>query len=136
MIPVNTDEICAAIKDIFEDTRGIAEPAGALGVAGLTRWSRAPARATASWSRSGGEPTSIASVTSASAPRPGRTPGAAGGPHSGGERQLPALLRRARQPCDHQFNYRYSVESPTADIFVGLKVSAGDADRRALIASL
>jgi len=35
-----------------------------------------------------------------------------------------------------EFNYRYSAESPTADIFVGLKVSAGDADRRALIASL
>ena len=30
--------ICAAIKDIFEDTRSIAEPAGALGVAGLKRY--------------------------------------------------------------------------------------------------
>ncbi|NCF83164.1 MAG: threonine ammonia-lyase, biosynthetic [Proteobacteria bacterium] len=35
---VSTDEICAAIKDIFEDTRSIAEPAGALGVAGLKRY--------------------------------------------------------------------------------------------------
>jgi len=32
---VNTDEICAAVKDIFEDTRSIAEPAGALALAGL-----------------------------------------------------------------------------------------------------
>ena len=32
---VSTDEICAAIKDIFDDTRSIAEPAGALAVAGL-----------------------------------------------------------------------------------------------------
>jgi threonine dehydratase len=31
---VSTDEICAAIKDVFEDTRSILEPAGALGVAG------------------------------------------------------------------------------------------------------
>jgi threonine dehydratase len=31
---VGTDEICAAIKDVFEDTRSILEPAGALGVAG------------------------------------------------------------------------------------------------------
>ncbi|MBS4097862.1 MAG: threonine ammonia-lyase, biosynthetic [Sulfuricella sp.] len=34
VILVNTDEICAAIKDVFEDTRSILEPAGALGVAG------------------------------------------------------------------------------------------------------
>jgi len=34
-ILVDTDEICAAIKDVFEDTRSILEPAGALGVAGL-----------------------------------------------------------------------------------------------------
>jgi len=35
---VTTDEICAAIKDIFEDTRSIAEPAGALSVAGLKKY--------------------------------------------------------------------------------------------------
>jgi threonine dehydratase len=34
MILVNTDQICAAIKDVFEDTRTILEPAGALAVAG------------------------------------------------------------------------------------------------------
>ena len=38
VILVSTDEICAAIKDIYEDTRSIAEPAGALGVAGLKRY--------------------------------------------------------------------------------------------------
>ena len=43
----STDEICAAIQDIFEDTRAIAEPAGALAVAGLKqlRGARAAARA-------------------------------------------------------------------------------------------
>ena len=35
VITVSIDEICAAVKDIFEDTRVIAEPAGALAVAGL-----------------------------------------------------------------------------------------------------
>jgi threonine dehydratase len=35
MIVANTDEICAAVKDIFEDTRVISEPAGALSLAGL-----------------------------------------------------------------------------------------------------
>jgi threonine dehydratase len=38
VIIVNTDEICAAIKDLFEDTRSIAEPAGALAVAGLKKY--------------------------------------------------------------------------------------------------
>ncbi len=38
MILVDTDEICAAMKDIFEDTRTVVEPAGALGVAGAKRW--------------------------------------------------------------------------------------------------
>src|SRR5690606_17267123 len=32
------DEICAAIKDIFDDTRVIAEPAGALSVAGIRKY--------------------------------------------------------------------------------------------------
>ena len=35
MIIVDNDAICAAIKDVFEDTRSILEPAGALAVAGL-----------------------------------------------------------------------------------------------------
>lgn len=38
VILVNTDEICAAIKDIYDDTRAIAEPAGALAVAGLKKY--------------------------------------------------------------------------------------------------
>lgn len=38
VITVTTDEICAAVKDIFEDTRAIAEPAGALALAGLKRY--------------------------------------------------------------------------------------------------
>ncbi|SCU89035.1 LAMI_0D12178g1_1 [Lachancea mirantina] len=38
VVLVNTDEICAAVKDIFEDTRSIVEPSGALGVAGLKKF--------------------------------------------------------------------------------------------------
>lgn len=38
VITANTDEICAAIKDIFDDTRSIAEPAGALALAGLKKY--------------------------------------------------------------------------------------------------
>jgi threonine dehydratase len=35
VITVGTDEICAAVRDIFEDTRAIPEPSGAVGLAGL-----------------------------------------------------------------------------------------------------
>ena len=38
VITVSTDEICAAIKDIFDDTRAICEPAGALAVAGMKKY--------------------------------------------------------------------------------------------------
>jgi len=38
MVVVSNDEICAAIKDIFEDRRSILEPAGALAYAGLKRY--------------------------------------------------------------------------------------------------
>ena len=38
MVLVDTDEICAAIKDVFEDTRVVLEPAGALAIAGAKAW--------------------------------------------------------------------------------------------------
>ena len=38
MILVDTDAICAAIKDVFEDTRSILEPAGALAIAGAKEY--------------------------------------------------------------------------------------------------
>ncbi|KAK3689909.1 putative threonine protein [Podospora appendiculata] len=38
MVNVTTDEACAAIRDMFEDTRSILEPAGALALAGLKKW--------------------------------------------------------------------------------------------------
>ena len=41
VVRVTNDEICAAIKDVFDDTRTIMEPAGALAVAGLKTWAGA-----------------------------------------------------------------------------------------------
>jgi len=38
MLRVDTDAICAAIKDVFEDTRSVLEPAGALALAGLKQY--------------------------------------------------------------------------------------------------
>ena len=41
IVLVDTDEICAAIKDIFDDSRAIAEPSGAVALAGLKTWAAA-----------------------------------------------------------------------------------------------
>jgi len=41
VVRVTTDEACAAIKDVFQDTRSILEPAGALAVAGLKQYAAA-----------------------------------------------------------------------------------------------
>jgi len=38
IVTVDTDQICAGIRDIFEDTRSIVEPAGALAVAGAKKY--------------------------------------------------------------------------------------------------
>src|SRR5206468_631156 len=38
VIRVDTDATCAALKDVFEDTRSILEPAGALAIAGVKAW--------------------------------------------------------------------------------------------------
>jgi threonine dehydratase len=38
VVLVTNDEICAAIKDVFDDTRSVLEPAGALSVAGMRAW--------------------------------------------------------------------------------------------------
>jgi threonine dehydratase len=39
VVTVDTDAICAAIKDVFQDTRSILEPAGALAIAGMKKYS-------------------------------------------------------------------------------------------------
>lgn len=38
IVTVTTDELCTAIRDIFEDTRTVVEPSGALAVAGIRRY--------------------------------------------------------------------------------------------------
>ena len=38
IVLVDTDAICAALKDVFEDTRSVLEPAGALAIAGAKAW--------------------------------------------------------------------------------------------------
>jgi threonine dehydratase len=75
VITASTDEMCAAIKDIFEDTRSIAEPAGALALAGLKKYVEREGSGTSTCWRSSAAPTptSIACATSPSARRSAST---------------------------------------------------------------
>ena len=38
IVLADVDQICAAVKDLFEDTRAVAEPSGALSVAGMKNY--------------------------------------------------------------------------------------------------
>jgi threonine dehydratase len=134
-VSVSTDAICAAMKSIFEDTRSIVEPAGALGVAGLQSFPLPPnARAVAICSGANmtferlqqvAERTLIGSgkealLAIAIPERPG------------------ALQAFCRRIVSHrnitEFSYRLRKRS-TAQILVGLSIASQD-DRRSLLDSL
>jgi threonine dehydratase len=119
--------LCAAIKDIFQDTRSIVEPAGALGVAGLKQY-------VATHKCKGQTFVAIACGANMNfdrlrfvAERPSRR--AARSPvrrhHPRGARQLPPLLRAGGPRSVTEFNYRIS-DTRQAHVFVGVSISKPD----------
>jgi threonine dehydratase len=138
VILVSTDEMCAAIKDIYEDTRAIAEPAGALGVAGLKRWVE----------RESAHGRTLVAIESGANLNFDRLRYISERTETGAHAEvllavtIPEEKGSFRRFCGvlhdrsiTEFNYRYS-DPQRADIFVGLKVNAGDAERRHLIEDL
>jgi threonine dehydratase len=138
VILVTTDEICAAIKDIYEDTRSIAEPAGALGVAGLKRYVE----------REHPRERTLVTIESGANLNFDRLRYISERTETGAHAEvllavtIPEQKGSFRRFCGAlgersitEFNYRYS-DAARADIFVGLKVRAGDAERQQLIAEL
>jgi len=128
VMTVSTDEICAAVKDIFEDTRAIAEPAGALAVAGMKKYalqhriSGAAMAATVSGANTNfdrlryiSERTEIGerreAVLSVTIPE---RPGA-----------FRAFCNAIGKRNVTEFNYRYETAA-AARVFVGLTVTPGD----------
>ncbi|MDF7807821.1 threonine ammonia-lyase, biosynthetic [Pontiellaceae bacterium B12219] len=138
VITVSTDEMCAAIKDIFDDTRSIAEPAGALALAGLKKYvdQNSCAGKTLIAIDSGAntnfdrlryisERTEIGekreAIISVTIPeRPGSF-----------KKFCAALARRNIT----EFNYRYA-DAKAAKIFVGVQVSPEHNDREELVTGL
>jgi threonine dehydratase len=138
VITVSTDEICAAVKDIFEDSRAIAEPAGALAVAGMKKYaaehqvSGATMAATVSGANTNfdrlryiSERTEIGErrevVLSVTIPE---RPGA-----------FKAFCNAIGRRNVAEFNYRYETAAE-AKVFVGLTVMPGDSSLDALQAAL
>ena len=138
VVLVTTDEICAAIKDIFEDTRSIAEPAGALGVAGLKRYIE----------REGVAGQRFAAIVSGANVNFDRLRHIAERAELGEHRESLLAVTIPERPgsllrfCEligtrsiTEFNYRYSHDAH-AHIFVGVEITDPGADKRALVDTL
>jgi len=138
VITVSTDEICAAIKDIFEDTRGIAEPAGALALAGLKKYTE----------REGVQGQELLAILSGANTNFDRLRYISERTEVGEQREailsvsIPERPGSFRRFCSllgrrniTEFNYRYASASE-AHVFVGLSVTPGGADLREVIAAL
>ncbi|MDQ1303389.1 MAG: threonine dehydratase [Pseudomonadota bacterium] len=138
VILVSNDEVCAAIRDVFEDTRAIMEPAGALAVAGIKRWLADNPSA---------DRTFIA-VNSGANVNFDRLRYIAERAGIGEHREallaieIPERAGSFRDFCETigdryitEFNYRYA-DTARAHIFVGVGLSGGLAERAQIIASL
>jgi threonine dehydratase len=135
---VDTDEICAAIQDVFEDTRSIVEPAGALAVAGVKKY---VAREHCKGKR-------LVAVNSGANMNFDRLRHVAERADLGAEREALLSVVIPEEPgsflrfCETlgqrgvtEFNYRYEA-GQTAQIFVGFSLSRGRSERDSVVQNL
>ncbi len=138
VVTANTDEICAAIKDIFEDTRAIAEPAGALALAGLKKYVAAKGLANAT----------VLAIASGANTNFDRLRYISERTEIGERREAVLCVTIPEKPgsfrafCNAigrhnitEFNYRYA-DAAQARIFVGLQIAPDNNDRAQLVAQL
>ncbi|MFD2231122.1 threonine ammonia-lyase, biosynthetic [Alkalimarinus sediminis] len=138
VVTVSADEICAAIKDVFDDTRSIAEPAGALSVAGLKKYVE----------REGLEDKNLAAVVSGANVNFDRLRYISERTEIGEKREAILAVTLPERPGSYkqfvqalskrnitEFNYRYSDRS-AAQVFVGVQIQHGGHGREELVASL
>ncbi|MGD0961549.1 MAG: threonine ammonia-lyase, biosynthetic [Methylomonas sp.] len=138
VITVSTDEICAAIKDIFDDTRSVAEPAGALAVAGLKKFVERGEIAHAT----------LIAIDSGANMNFDRLRYVAERTQVGEHREILLAVTIAETPGSFlrfckllgkrsitEFNYRY-FDRLSAQVFVGISSSGLETDRPQLIALL
>lgn len=140
VVTVSTDEICAAVRDVFEDTRAVSEPAGALSIAGMKKWSRENPSSSAR--------TLVPILTGANV-NFDRLRYVAERAQIGERREailgvtIPeepgSFLAFCRQLAGQritEFNYRYASGGGPAHIFVGVELSGADGERARLVQML
>jgi threonine dehydratase len=138
MITVSTDEICAAIQDIFEDNRTVVEPAGALSVAGIKKYV----------AREQVRDKTLVGINCGANVNFDRLRHVAERADIGGQRealfavQIPEEKGSFLRFCETlgrrsvtEFNYRYS-DANGANIFVGFGLSDGKREKESIAAVL
>ena len=141
VVVVSIDEICAAVKDVFDDTRLIAEPAGALAVAGLKKYAEARERVGEPVGEPDGAQRYVAIVSGANV-NFDRLRHISERAELGEHREAILGVTIDEKPGSFQrfcrtlgnrsvteFNYRFAAQDE-AHVFVGLQVSPGE-DRQA-----
>jgi len=138
IVTVNTDECCAAIRDIFEDTRSIVEPAGGLAVAGVKKYIAQHQITDKTFvTISGGANVNFDRLRhiaerAAIGDRSEMLIAATIPEQPGSFRRFcNALGRRGIT----EFNYRYA-DGKSANIFVGIQLSDGQAEREQIVLDL
>ena len=138
VITADTDAICAAVKDVFEDVRVIAEPAGALSLAGLKAYAAAHPQRTGA----------LVAVSSGANMNFDRLRHVAERAEIGEAREIllavtipevPGSYRRFIQELGNrsitEFNYRYAAGAE-AHVFVGLKLENAGRDKPPIVEGL
>ena len=138
VILVSNDEMCAAIKDIYEDLRSVSEPAGALSTAGVKKYIL----------ENNLKNKNIVSIVSGSNVNFDRLRYIAERADLGELNEAIVAVTIPEEPgsflkfCEMldnssitEFNYRYSTKKD-AHIFVGIKLSKGEGEKQALISRL
>lgn len=138
VILVSTDETCAAIKDVFEDTRTLLEPAGALSIAGLKKY-------VTQHKLQGKHLIAVASGANINFDRLRHVAERA---ELGEGREMLLAVTIPERPGSFrefchaisnrpitEFNYRYA-DARDAQVFAGVKIAGGKPEREALLKNL
>ena len=138
VILVSTDETCAAIKDVFEDTRTLLEPAGALSVAGMKKY-------VAEHQLQGKHLIAVASGANINFDRLRHVAERA---ELGEGREMLLAVNIPERPGSFrefchaisnrpitEFNYRYA-DAKDAHVFAGVKIAGGKQERETLLKDL
>jgi threonine dehydratase len=138
VVTANSDEICAAIKDLFDDTRSIAEPAGALALAGLKNYA----------AKHGLKDCTLLAVQSGANVNFDRLRYVSERYEIGQHTEALLAVTIPEKPgslmrlCDifeghdiSEFNYRYA-DNIRACVFVGVHIKGGNSDRKKLLLKL